>query len=329
MPNGPHRSAKLGKICVETDNLPTDQPPNGRSSRRLGCLLTLLALFGMSLCLVTGWLLWQKPLRNLRPFRPEPTAIALVVDGQPQLVTFTELSQNAYQYHNKRIRVTGFYLPLALPDCNQHSGPTFHWAIISQGLQLNAIGFERPLALVSAGSTLTVEGIWRLYDGPAGCGKSPERSNIWYLHVEQIVQPNPLTASTPDPAAYLLTGVSTPIFPTVGPTNTPRPGASPTPSPTAVPPTATSNLTPTVTTTRGTAAPGPTTAVTATTSATATLISRTPTPTRGPGTVAPPTATGTLAVTTTAVSTPTPPSSYPGPGNTPVPPIFPTLTPGY
>lgn len=323
---------------METDNSPSDWAPNepapathGRSQRRVGCIFAIIALLGMALCVLTSWQLWQGPVRNLRPFRPQPTHIALVVDGKPQLVTFPELSQHAHQYQDKRIRVTGFYLPLTTPDCAQHNGPVFQWAIISQGLQLNAIGFERPLALVSTGSTLTVEGVWRLYQGPTGCGKSSERSNVWYLHVEQIVQPNPLTASTRDPEAYLLSGVSTPIFPTVGPTNTPRPGATNTPTLTATPQltetaTAVGSQTPT--------GPLPTLSATARTStatvaATATSsMGLTPTTTRS--STGTPAASATPATTVTAIITNTPPpGGYPGPGNTPIPPIVPTLTPGY
>jgi hypothetical protein len=39
---------------------------------------------------------------------------------------------------------------------------------------------------------MTVEGYWRLYEGPLGCGKNAPRAAIWYLEVLRIVEPNPL-----------------------------------------------------------------------------------------------------------------------------------------
>ncbi len=303
------------------------EPEAGRGHTRPAIWLALGGLAGLGFCLTALFFALRGPERGLRPFRGDPTTIAFIIDGQPVLVTFPELSENAAAYHNQRIRVTGFYLPLAPATCNPHTGPLFHWSLVSEGLQLNAQGFDRPLSLVAPGTTLTVEGVWRLYYGPAGCGKEPETGNLWYLQVERIVQPNPLSEGTRDPAAYLLSGVSTPIFPTIGPTNTPRAGASTTPTlmgthtstPTQTPPGTAVTGTPTFTPTGGA------------TAATPTRLSTTPTGTRPSGTVTP-TPTGTLTVTPGATPTrppqPTNPNPYPGPGNTPPAPTA-TPTPGY
>lgn len=298
---------------------------NGRSHARQAVWLVLAGIVGLSLCLVATFFLLQGPARGLRPFRGAPTAISLIVNGEPVLVTFPELSENAAAFHNQRIRVTGFYLPLSLPDCQLINGPVFYWSLVSQGLQLNAQGFERALSIVSPATTLTVEGIWRLYQGPAGCGKEPETRDVWYLEVERIIQPNPLVAGTLDPAAYLLSGISTPIFPTVGPTTTPRPGvvaATPVPPGAATP---TPGLTLTGTAVAGTPTPLFTPIGTPTSTSTGTI---TATATRPSGTLtATPTGTrsGTPGPTNTPLPVPTNPTTnpYPAPGSTLTPTPYP------
>ena len=301
-------------------------------------LLLLLAVAGLALlamCILGAIVLLFQPERALRPFRPEPESVELVIEGDPVLVTFAELSENAVSFQDERIRVTGFYLPLQTPDCAVYNGPLIQWALVSEGLQLNAKGFEMPLSIIDSGMTLTVEGIWRLYNGPAGCGKEPETKNVWYLQVERIIQPNPLVAGTVDPQAFLLEGVVTPVFPTRGPTRTPSlplatvtsvPEMSPFFTPTAVE----TSIVTAVSTTSGTTM---TPSATATNTQTGTpVFAGTGTPTITPvGGTASATPTGTI---TPATPTPTLDSQvtspaitpYPGPGGTP-PPATATPTP--
>jgi hypothetical protein len=275
--------------------------------------LALLGLAGLSLCLVAALFLRQGEIRPLRPFRTDPTAIALILNGQPQLVTFPELSEDAAAYLNQRIRVTGFYLPVTPPDCAFFNGPVFRWSLVSEGLQLNAQGFERALSLLAPGTTLTVEGIWRLYNGPYGCGKGPETMDVWYLQVERIVQPNPLVETTADPRAFILSGISTPMFPTVGPTGTPRPA-------TAATATFPSDITSTVPGGTGTAVPN----TPVPTSLPTTIGGATSTATR-PFTATP---TGTLTTPGATNSPPLPTLTTPGATNTPLPaPTNPPINP--
>lgn len=287
---------------------------SGRQKR----ILALALVSGLSLIVLTLALLYWRDGRSLRPFRPAPTAVDFIIDGQAQLVTFAELSDNAAQYHNKRIRVTGQYLPLTPPNCVLYNGPVLYWALVSEGLQLNAKGFEAPLTLLAPGSTMTVEGIWRLYTGPVGCGKGPETDNVWYLQVERIIQPNPLVSGTRDPRAYLLNGVSTPPFPTINPSRTRvAVGSTAPPAATAATPTPTN----TAVTPIGSVFPTLTGTPDGTTTATPTrFIRATPTGTppanSTPGT---PTPEGTPGPTATFGPSPTSPPIPPYPGNTPTP----------
>lgn len=284
------------------DQADEQQPANERHLIKQFLLWASLGII-LLLAVLLLPLLAQNNNRRLKPLRPTATPGSLVIEGDPLLIDFPDLNEDPYSYLNQRIRVTGDYTPLPPPDCTPFSGRRIRWGLIAENLQMNAIGFEPVLRLLEPDTTLTVEGIWRLYSGPAGCGKEPADANVWYLEVERIVQPNPLTRFMAPPGP----GPVGPVTPASPATTTPGDTAIPTPTSTAP------AGTPTTTT------PALTPAASATASATA----GTPTPS----------VTGTLTVTATATATSaateqaTPPSGVtPTPGAT-SPPLE-TATPG-
>lgn len=126
------------------------------------------------------------------PALPSPTPPNASFLGEPESISFTELNENPLAYLNQSIVVTGEYLPLNDAECSRISGPDIRWALTAENLQLDVVGYERIVELVPAGTTMTVQGIWRLYQGYLGCGKAPPRGSMWYLDIKKIVQPNPL-----------------------------------------------------------------------------------------------------------------------------------------
>ena len=141
--------------------------------------------------------------RPLKPLQEESTPLNVTINGQPLLVDFDALNDNPAEYSNKRIQVSGNYLRLEPVDCELFNGPRIQWGLVAEGLQLNARGFEAiVLPIIAPNTQMTLQGIWRRYPGPAGCGKEPP-SGLWYLEVEQIVQPNPLMAGTSTPVSVL------------------------------------------------------------------------------------------------------------------------------
>ena len=244
----------------------------------------------------------------------------ITLNGQPLLVNFDDLNDNPADYVNLRVRVSGNYIRLPLPDCPLFNGPRIQWGLVAGGLQLNAKGFEAVvLPIVPDNTQMTLEGIWRRYPGPAGCGKEPA-NGLWYLEVEQIVQPNPLVAGTSTPVAVL--SVTPPPFQdataTVAGSQPPVIG-TPIPNVTIVSTVVVGTPigSPTV---RGTAVPGTATATatnTATATASATLGSGTPTAAVG-------TPTSTPTPSPTSSGTPGSGTSVPTPTN---PPLV-TATPG-
>ncbi len=240
--------------------------------------------------------------RSMKPLRPTPAAGELIVDTQPLLVTFDQLNSDPNSLLNQRIQVTGDFLRLRPQNCLLINGPTFRWALVSDTLQLDARGYEAIVHLIPDGTSVTVEGFWRSYTGPLGCGKKPAAGTVWYLDVTQIVQPNPLpnfggvpvdvippagdggtmspelTPETPTPAG---TETPTPTPTTTGtpsatPTATPSPdGLGGSETPTATP---TGTLSPTVTGTPPTATPSATPTATLAPGITPTLMPPTPIP---------------------------------------------------
>jgi hypothetical protein len=184
-------------------NTPDQQPPlatpspgSARGVRALAGRWPVLAGLAAFL-LLAGLVLVVSALvnRNGRPLYPNlPTFTppAATLTGELAVLTFAELNADPDAYRDRRIQVAGDFASVPPPTCTPHAGPSIRWSLVAEELQLNAVGFENVLRLLAEGTPMTVTGIWRLYSGPAGCGKAPPDANVWFLAVDQIVEPNPL-----------------------------------------------------------------------------------------------------------------------------------------
>lgn len=256
--------------------------------------------------------------RALLPFVPTNTPLPPEFAAETIPVNFPDLQAEPGQYLFRRIRVSGTYTRPPLPECDRTtSGPLIRWALVADDLQMNGRGLEPLLRLVPEGTTVTIEGVWRRYRGPLGCGKEPETGTVWYLAAERIVQPNPLPLpGTPLPqpgerATPTLVGTRTPTPQGGGPPETPDPALfTPTSTPTFTP---TPSLTPTP---DGAPMETPDGTATVTPTADETAVSTPATPT--------PTVTGTPPTPTP--TDPAAPGATPTPGGQPPP--LPTATSG-
>ncbi len=198
------------------------------------------------------------PLPPLPPAQP-------VMAAAPLEISFTELNQAPQLYQDSLIRVRGAYTRLPLPPCAPNHGPQTTWALVADELRLDVAGLEGILPLIPRNAEITVDGIWRLYSGPLGCGKEPPAGNSWYLEAQWIVEPNPLrgagqiaevepgggllgppetlstptlsvtlpaTLTLPTPTATLATSATPARLPTPDHRASATPTSSPTPSPT-------------------------------------------------------------------------------------------------
>lgn len=178
-----------------TQPLETQATEDGSADNtRLQMLSVVAAVLAIMGIVVLGLVLntSARQGRPLYPNLPSPTPPARVINPEAETVTFRGLNENPAVYLNHVIAVTGDYTPLELPQCRPLAGPPIKWSLVADNLQLNALGFERVLQLVAPGTTMTVVGIWRLYNGPVGCGKEPPAEVVWYLEVTKIIAPNPL-----------------------------------------------------------------------------------------------------------------------------------------
>jgi hypothetical protein len=128
---------------------------------------------------------------QIQPIRPTPTPGGQVV-GLPIPVAFSELNENPAAYQNQLIRVSGAFTRLELEPCRQRRGPQIQWGLISEELRLDSVGLTPIVRLAPEGTPMTIDGWWRLYQGPLGCGKQPPDGFAWYLDAAQIIAPNPL-----------------------------------------------------------------------------------------------------------------------------------------
>jgi len=267
----------------------------------------------------------------LMPRRGTPSSSGPLF-GHPEPVALPVLDDNPAAYRNQLIRVTGAHTPLPLPECGRVRGPAARWALVDQGLRLDAVGYEGLLGLVPEGIELTVDGFWRLHEGPLGCGKEPPTDRLWYLEAVRLVQPNPLPllggrslALDASPRISVTMSVST-LTPTLATDASPTPSGTPTPS-----------RTPTATETPGPGTPSATPDATSTPATDGTpTLTPTGTPTNAPGAAtSTPTGTAAPSPTRTGGNTPTPPpptntpGPYPGGSDETSPPTTSTPSGGY
>ncbi len=241
-----------------------------------------------------------KPLRTVEPGQ-------IMLAAQPQLVTFSDLQNDPEAFQDRLVRVSGTLLKLPPPTCIPNSGPVIEWALIAEELRMDAIGFERAIRLLVDGTPMTVDGIFRLYEGPLGCGKGAPEGSAWFLEVIRIVQPNPLVGAGGS-AGVVVPSTTTSGGPLLPPGSSATPTIQSTPPGTGTPgavPTMTpvGGLPPTATMTPAGGTPSTTSIPTATATSlstpqltsTSTLLTPTSTPTptstRGPGPTPTPTAT--------------------------------------
>ncbi len=167
---------------------------NWISVRNLGIgTVLILTILGIGLL----WLIFgRNSQQQLMPPLPSPTPVTQTPKQEPMTKSFTELNDDPLAYLNQSLLVTGEFLPLDKANCKRVVGPDVRWSLTAENLQLDVVGFERVVRLLSPGTTLTVQGIWRFYQGSLGCGKAPPDGSMWYLEVKKIVQPNPLIAES-------------------------------------------------------------------------------------------------------------------------------------
>lgn len=145
---------------------------------------------------------------------PFPTAgpTVTVAGGGPVVLTVTELMAAPGLYRDVQVQLTGLLRkqPVIICDAELHASPA-GWGLAEAGagasLMAAAGGFEQQVRSLLPGDLLmTVEGRWRRWEGLVGCGKAARQQEVWYLAVDRILSPSPLTQVTLTPSGAVAGG---------------------------------------------------------------------------------------------------------------------------
>ena len=115
---------------------------------------------------------------------------------QPISISPITLLRNPSALEDMYIELAGKYKQLPIQVCVEegHASP-IGWRLVIDDLEIPASGFDQELReLAAKGLALVVEGQWKEWEGPVGCGRRAPVQQLWYLSVTEIISPNPLTA---------------------------------------------------------------------------------------------------------------------------------------
>jgi hypothetical protein len=135
------------------------------------------------------------------PF-PSPAGTPTPTSHEPVVVTLTELAAAPGLYKDFPLQLTGQFRKQPTLICeNETFPPPVTWALVEEGVQIPARGFDQQLhALLPDGLLITAEGRWRQWQGVVGCGKSAQPQEIWYFDVTRILSPSPISQVTLTPS---------------------------------------------------------------------------------------------------------------------------------
>ncbi len=106
-------------------------------------------------------------------------------------VNFLTLNADPFTFLNRVIRVSGqFRAPVAVA-CHPFVGLHPSWSLIADGFEMGVSGLGQVALVAEPGTVMTVDGIWRKYEGPLGCEGKTRDQIVWYLEIQQVVSPNP------------------------------------------------------------------------------------------------------------------------------------------
>ncbi|GMQ79247.1 MAG: hypothetical protein BMS9Abin02_1815 [Anaerolineae bacterium] len=148
------------------------------------------------LCLVIIIAISACQSEEQEPVLSSPAATIAGKPLQPVSVSPITLVRNPSALEDQYIELAGNYKQLPIQVCagESHSSP-IGWHLATGDLEIPASGFEQQLRdLGEDGLPLVVEGRWKQWEGPVGCGRRVPVQQIWYLAVTEIISPNPLTA---------------------------------------------------------------------------------------------------------------------------------------
>jgi hypothetical protein len=153
------------------------------------CLAASLFIFAAACSGPSGDLRGATPVGYLR------SVVIPLADETTEPVTIAELLETPEDYAGQLIEVSGTYYQRQVVVCStrpQYSPA--RWALSDGELRIPAGGLDQRLeGLPSGRIEIAAVGRWLQWQGPVGCGRQAQVTEVWYLDVEQVVSPNPIT----------------------------------------------------------------------------------------------------------------------------------------
>ncbi|MFW6067990.1 MAG: hypothetical protein ACOC9E_00260 [Chloroflexota bacterium] len=143
----------------------------------------------------------SQPVTTNRIYSNRTVSSRIIPRGQPLSVELVQLQRAPEAYEDTLVRVSGRYRrsPIVVCDGIARLSPAT-WRLEQNDAEIGAGGFESLVQnLLPPGLTVTVDGVWRSWRGPVGCGKDAPQQSIWYLQVTNIVSPSPVARVTLTP----------------------------------------------------------------------------------------------------------------------------------
>lgn len=184
-------------------------------SRRFLLAAVILFLVGCS-----------QPVTTAQIYSNQTAAPRIIPRGRPLSVEIGQLQRAPEAYERTLVRVSGQYrrAPIIICDGIARVSPAT-WRLEQNDAVIGAGGFDSLVQnLLPAGLTITIEGIWRFWRGPVGCGKDAPLQSVWYLEVTNIVSPSPVARVTLTPPGGA--PVETPDQVDATPVDVPTPSAT-------------------------------------------------------------------------------------------------------
>lgn len=142
-----------------------------------------------------GELRGATPVGYIRP------VINPLTDTEAEPVTIAELSESPEDFEDKLLEVTGVYYkrPVVICSTRFQLSPA-QWALSDGEVRIPAAGLDERLEELPSGRIeMTVFGRMIHWQGPVGCGRQSQVTEVWYLEVLEIISPNPITIAAVGP----------------------------------------------------------------------------------------------------------------------------------
>lgn len=168
----------------------------------------------------------SQPVTTNQIYSNRTLAPHIIPRGQPLSVEINQLLRAPEAYEGTLVRISGQYrrAPIIVCDGLARLSPAT-WRLEQNDAVIGTGGYESLVQnLLPPGITLTIDGVWRFWRGPVGCGKDAPLQSVWYLEVTNIVSPSPVARVTLTPSGGV--PVETPDQAEATPVDIPTPAAT-------------------------------------------------------------------------------------------------------